>query len=275
MADSHPVTHLSDEPAADYDNKEFEPRMLRAVLFDFANTLVSFGKIRPLTLFPVAAKDTYQYLRGRKHSVPEFQEYATTHFRAFRRRYIWSAIRQRDFDAMDMVAGVLEKFDIHIPAAERRALAWLWYRPVLRQTHVEPGTLEMLRELRGRGLKLAIVSNTCAPGICLDRHLAEEHLLEFFPTRIYSSNTIYRKPHPHIFRAALHEMGVSPDQAIFVGDLIRADIKGGRRMGMTTVWKPASAAKNPAKRHQPDHIIRKITDLPRVIDGLMEIQPQS
>ncbi len=246
--------------------------MLQAILFDFADTLVSFGKIRPKVLFPAAAKDTYQYLREQGYVLPPFQLYATAHFRTFRRRFIWSTIRRRDFDAMDMVAGVLARLDVPIDERDRAALAWLWYRPVLRQTRVEPGTLDMLRELRSRGLKLAIVSNTCAPGICVDRHLADENLLEFFPTRVYSCNTIYRKPHPHIFRTALHELGVTPRQAVFVGDLIRADIKGGRRIGMTTVWKPAGTAKKTALRYKPDHVIRRITDLPRVVDHLMESQ---
>lgn len=246
--------------------------MFEAILFDFADTLVSFGKIRPKALFPAAAKDTYSYLRERDYVLPPFQQYATAHFRTFRRRFIWSAIRRRDFDAMDMVTGILAKLDVPIHEIDRPALAWLWYRPVLRQTRVEPGTLDMLRELRGRGLKMAIVSNTCAPGICLDRHLADENLLEFFPTRVYSSNTIYRKPHPHIFRIALHELGVTPRQAIFVGDLIRSDIKGGRRMGMTTVWKPAGSVRKTALRYKPDHVIRRITELPRVIDRLMDDQ---
>ncbi len=242
--------------------------MLEAILFDFADTLISFGKIRAQALFPIAAKDTYQYLRERDYHLPPFQQYAAMHLRTFRRRYIWSAIRRRDFDAMDLVCRVLTKLDVPLQPVDRAALAWLWYRPVIRQTKVEPGTLEMLCELRRRGLKMAIVSNTCAPGICLDRHLEDECLLEFFPTRVYSSNTIYRKPHPQIFRTALHELGVAPHQAMFVGDLIRADIKGGRRMGMTTVWKPAKPVPRTTLRHKPDHVIRKITDLPRVIDHL-------
>ena len=43
-----------------------------------------------------------------------------------------------------------------------------------------------------------------------------------------------RKPHPESLLRNCHELGCSPDQAIYVGDHLR-DIEAGRRAGMYTI----------------------------------------
>jgi HAD superfamily hydrolase (TIGR01549 family) len=242
--------------------------MLQAILFDFADTLLLFGKFNKNKIFKTGSRDTYQHLKTLDIELPSYSVYARANMRAFRRTYIWSNLRRRDFNSMDVMVQVFKKLKMRVPEREHPILAWMWYRPVLQQVRIEPGTHEMLKDFRQRGLRLAIVSNTCAPGHCLDRHLEKEQLLEYFPIRIYSSHTIYRKPHPEIFRIALESLGVAADQAMFVGDLIRADIKGARRAGMRTVWKPAVHPARCSRRNRPDHIIRKITELPKVLESL-------
>ncbi len=44
------------------------------------------------------------------------------------------------------------------------------------------------------------------------------------------------KPDARIFEEALSELGVSPNQAIYVGDSYSADMIGGRNAGMWTAW---------------------------------------
>jgi putative hydrolase of the HAD superfamily len=43
------------------------------------------------------------------------------------------------------------------------------------------------------------------------------------------------KPHPGIFRIALAQAGVSPDEAIHVGDLYSVDVLGARSAGMAAI----------------------------------------
>ena len=242
--------------------------MVKAILFDLADTLLQFDHLDHRALFVIGAKDTYRHLHSLDVPLPEFEIYTRAHFRAFRSKYIWSNIRRRDFNVNDVICRVLTKLNIPVPPEDIPALVWRWYKPVVRRATVEEGTHEMLREFQEQGLKLAIVSNTCAPDYCLDRHLARENLLEFFPTRIYSSNTIYRKPHPVIFRVALQQLGVAAEDAVFVGDTLGADIKGARRAGMTTVWKPAARTLTHRKRRvRPDHEIQNIVDLTDIVQG--------
>ncbi len=240
--------------------------MFDAILFDLADTLLHFGRVRALSLFGQGCRDTHQYLVDQRLSPPDYEAYRKVSLRAFTGRYLWSNVKGRDFNGMDVISSVLRKFDITASDHDMQAMAWMWYRPVLPQAHVVPGTHEMLEAFRQMGIKMAIVSNTCAPPHCLDRHLEQENLLEYFPTRVYSSTTRYRKPHRVIFESALSQLGVDAARTVFVGDMIARDIRGARRLGMRTVWKPARR-KSPInrRRFKPDHTIRIITELEPII----------
>jgi HAD superfamily hydrolase (TIGR01662 family) len=186
-----------------------------------------------------------------------------------RRAYLWSKLSRRDFSYADVLARVAVILNLVIAPEELATLAWLWYQPIGDASHVDSGIRHMLTQLRNAGTRLAIVSNTFVPPHCLDRHLREEGLLEFFPVRIYSSSVRYRKPHPRIFEMALSEVGVPATRALFIGDLLATDIAGAKRAGMRTIWKPARHSANrlarPAflrrRRHAPDFVIPKVTQL--------------
>jgi putative hydrolase of the HAD superfamily len=44
-----------------------------------------------------------------------------------------------------------------------------------------------------------------------------------------------RKPDPRIYRLALDQLGVEPEQAVFVGDGANDELAGAERVGMTAV----------------------------------------
>jgi hypothetical protein len=49
--------------------------------------------------------------------------------------------------------------------------------------------------------------------VVLDRHLRACDLLEFFPVRVYSSETVHRKPDGRIYGRALERLGVEAGEA--------------------------------------------------------------
>ena len=91
---------------------------------------------------------------------------------------------------------------------------------------------ELLDALRRRGLRLAIVSNTATPGRLIRPLLEEQGLAERVDTIVLSSEHGKRKPHAAIFEAALAELGVPPERALFVGDRRYQDILGEKRLVM-------------------------------------------
>jgi putative hydrolase of the HAD superfamily len=177
--------------------------------------------------------------------------------------YFWAKVRGREFNSLELLARFHRRMGLPVDEGLLRELSWLWYEPVTRHTHVEADLKPTLEAMRGAGLRLGVLSNTFVPGFVHDRHLEMEGLLEFFPVRVYSSEVGYRKPDRRIFEAALGRLGVAARETLFVGDLIKTDIVGARRMGMRTALKQPFANLRPHRI--ADHVIRRISDLAAVL----------
>lgn len=78
-----------------------------------------------------------------------------------------------------------------------------------------PGAIEVLDELRGRGLELAVVSNWDV-GLC--EHLERIGAGRLFSAVVTSAEAGAAKPDPEAFRLALERLGVEPARALHVGD---------------------------------------------------------
>jgi HAD superfamily hydrolase (TIGR01662 family) len=90
--------------------------------------------------------------------------------------------------------------------------------------------LPTLRELRERGIKIGVVSNSSRDV----REFAQHHALEI-DAGISSFHHGKTKPHASIFRAVLELLEVEPHEALMVGDTIDADIEGPLALGMQAV----------------------------------------
>jgi len=87
--------------------------------------------------------------------------------------------------------------------------------------------LPVLAELRRRGLRLGLVSNTSRDLDAFIRHFALD------VDAWLSSGTHGKvKPSPSIFRAALELLEVEAEAAVMVGDSIGDDVEGARAVGM-------------------------------------------
>ena len=246
--------------------------MIDAVLFDLGNTLIDFGVSRREAelLFRQGAKLSYHDLRARGHPhLPAYDRYLKTHYRIMQRAYIWSRLSGRDFSYETVLARAAAKLQLNLTDAELRHLAHVWYQPIMLASAVDDGVYGMLEQLRAAGTRLGVVSNTIVPPHCLDQHLADEGLLEYFPVRVYSCQVRYRKPHPRIFALALERIGVPAHRTLFIGDLLKADIAGAKKAGMHTIWKPPRTRDGcvppTPRRHDADAIIDHVTRLTDVL----------
>lgn len=95
-----------------------------------------------------------------------------------------------------------------------------------------PGTEEVLEELRRRGFKLALVTNT--PSKMVKALLSRLGWEEFFDTIITGDEVKKAKPHPEAVRKACRRLEVSPDHALLVGDT-RSDVLAGRNAKVRVV----------------------------------------
>lgn len=108
----------------------------------------------------------------------------------------------------------------------------MWTRPA-------PGVAEGLAALRATGVKLAVVSNADGQ---VEQVLRDAGVLQIgdgpgtqVDAVIDSTVVGVAKPDPRIFRIALERVGVAPERAMHVGDIVGADVVGARSAGVRPI----------------------------------------
>ena len=131
---------------------------------------------------------------------------------------------------------------------------------------------EVLAELRKKGYKLGIITNTITS--------REEHVriaLRKIDAEIYfdviltSVDVGHEKPDERIFMTALRALKVKPHEAMMVGNRISTDIVGGNRMGMKTVllkWNKRYNERTTSDEEKPARTIKSLRELLLVLEEI-------
>ena len=94
---------------------------------------------------------------------------------------------------------------------------------------VAPDALTVLKDLKGEGYAIGIISNTVGePGRFLRPILHRMGFDDLVQSYVFSDEHPWTKPSPEIFRFALRSVGSAPTMAVHVGDGW-SDIEGARR----------------------------------------------
>jgi putative hydrolase of the HAD superfamily len=109
---------------------------------------------------------------------------------------------------------------------DQQATCNLWRKPI-------PPMIDLLRELRGRGVVTAALSNS--EGHLRDL-LEEIELAPLFDAIIDSGRVGVAKPDPRVFAITLETLGVKPDVVVHVGDSWAADVEGALAAGWHAIW---------------------------------------
>lgn len=99
------------------------------------------------------------------------------------------------------------------------------------ETKPYEGILELLSTLKQQGVKMAIVSNKLDSAV---KVLAEDYFKGYFGAAIGDLEGVEKKPAPDMVYKALEELGVSREDAIYVGDS-DVDIMTAMNAGMPCV----------------------------------------
>ncbi len=98
-------------------------------------------------------------------------------------------------------------------------------------THPYEGIPELLRHLRDRGIRTAIVSNKADVAV---RRLTEVYFPGLFEVSVGEKEGVRRKPAPDSVLEVLRIMGLSVSDAVYVGDS-EVDIQTADRAGMDRI----------------------------------------
>lgn len=114
--------------------------------------------------------------------------------------------------------------------------------PALEQLHQAPmvamrGAEACLATLKASGFRIAVCSNW---GWDLHCDFQSAGLASYIDYFVPSARAGYRKPHPCIYEAVLTASATRAENAVFVGDNIRADVEGPQRAGIQAIHLTSS-----------------------------------
>jgi len=230
-----------------------------AVIFDWGGTLSDYAAVELVDMWRLAARHLAQHtpfgedeLMARLAAVEQaFWDTTSTHQRS---GTLGSLLRSASEElGLDVAEAVLEHAAVHYLDS---------WTPHIQH---DPEAAPVLEALRGRGLRIGLLSNTHWPRTFHERFLERDGLDQLIDARLYTSEMRYQKPHPEAFAAALEALEVrDPARAMFVGDRPFDDIAGARRAGMRAVLRYNS--KVPGYEVEPDAVIDRLTELLELVD---------
>ena len=94
-----------------------------------------------------------------------------------------------------------------------------------------PGIMDLLKTLKARGIRLAVISNKQEPAV---KALAEQHFDGLLELAVGTSPRIRCKPDPSAVLAAMAELGVEKSETLYVGDM-DVDLNTARNAGIDCV----------------------------------------
>jgi HAD superfamily hydrolase (TIGR01549 family)/HAD superfamily hydrolase (TIGR01509 family) len=96
------------------------------------------------------------------------------------------------------------------------------------------GVRETLNSLKSKGFLLGIVTDTALPVHVKLKWFEHGGFGDVWDSIVSSRELGFRKPNPEIYQVALQQLGISADQAVFIGHKI-SELNGAKAVGIKTI----------------------------------------
>lgn len=106
----------------------------------------------------------------------------------------------------------------------------LWAADFRSWLSINPGTVEVLADLKAGGTKLALLSNA---GPDYGSYFRHGPLGDFFAACYVSGELGLLKPHPEIYQHVLDDLGIKAAETVFI-DNREANVRGAEALGITS-----------------------------------------
>jgi putative hydrolase of the HAD superfamily len=225
-----------------------------AVIFDWGGTLTAWHDID----FHEESLALAQAVVGVDHEV---HVSATRLHEAAATVWGWSRDAQRSATIADLfeVAGL-----DHDPAL-LSAYHDFWEPHTLTDPDVAP----LWQELRDRGIRVGVLSNTIWPRRWHEEFFRRDGVLHLLDGDVYTSEIGWTKPAAEAFRAAMTAVGAEhPGRCVYVGDRLYDDVWGAQQAGMRTIHVPHSRIPDGQRGHtdgEPDAVVQRLAEVAEVI----------
>lgn len=231
----------------------------RAVIFDLGGTLIEFENEPWDKLERNGMKTCHRFLVEHGFDIPSANEFADL-FVDYRAKK-WEEIKKDNVEVLfhKLCAEFIANYSIDLGDAIHEFVK-VFYSSVTEQLQLKDGSLEALEFVKGRMLKIGLVSNSPFPADWHREEMKRFGIYKYFDYTLFSSEFGMRKPDAAMFSDCLSFLGVEPREAIHIGDRPTEDIAGAQAAGIRSVLVRRE------DRHLPEHIKPDFT-----IDNLREL----
>ena len=150
---------------------------------------------------------------------------------------IWfETARERNIGIIDSIEANIEHVCKELGAragdAEIRRAMRMRINFVTKIMRPRPDAVEVLSRLKLAGFKIGLISN-CSPDTPVIWQ--DTPFVPFFDVTVFSSSVGMKKPDPRIYNLAMEQLGVKPEDCLYVGDGASQELAGAARVGMNPV----------------------------------------
>jgi FMN phosphatase YigB (HAD superfamily) len=237
---------------------------VRAILFDVGDTLLRVGRFEPdlgprlMEVLPPECDPDSSLLACRRAFEALGKELADG----------YAAGREDEDDIGAMLVRLLAAEGLPVTPEHAGQLGDVVGHADVARLEPRAGVAETLNAFSDAGYRLAAVSNTGSRSALLDALYESCGLAPSLECRVYSSSLGVRKPHPRLYATALEALGVSGEEAVFVGDRVREDIAGPRRARVAHAVLTHEYRQEDPGDSNPCAIITRLEDLHAILPTL-------
>ncbi len=207
---------------------------LKAVIFDYIGTLVNCRGYNMAD----SEDNLYNSLSAEGFNIKK-QAFLDAYNVAHKKYRVIRYEHYQEVTNAVWVAEALTNLGFTVTAEDERIKAGLdvFFQDFIDTLELREGATELLAEV-GKQYRLGLLSNFTY-GPVIRKSIRKIGIDQYFNAVIVSEEIGWRKPSPVIFQDMLQRLGVTADEAVFIGDSPLEDIKGALNMGIRTVFVPS------------------------------------
>jgi putative hydrolase of the HAD superfamily len=236
----------------------------RAVVFDLGGTLVDWADWEE----GAPAKWALAYeaaLRAARDGELSSRDDFVSAMRAAEKAH-WERVERERWSGppTTLVSEGFRRLGIH--ASDELLLATLdgYARAVAGWSTVFPDSRATLHELRERGYRLGLLSNTWWAAEWHNADLAAHGLAELLDEVVYTSDLPHSKPHPSVFAEVARRLAVDAAACVMIGDRQIDDVSGAKAARMRAIWRRHDRP-FPTSDVTPDAVVETLAELPALL----------
>ncbi len=239
---------------------------IQGILFDLGSTLLEF-ETRPWQETTLEGhRRAYEHLVSSDHKLPDFDTFTARWQEIMNECRAEAMETLREWRSVDVLERLLTEYGLD-NVHEQSVRSWTAFYELVRERIVLcEGANEVLRELKRRGYRTGVVSNTTFPEYSHEGDLESIGLKQYLDFRIYSSEFGYRKPHSAIYEEGLRRIGLPASATLFVGDRYIEDVDGPQKHGMSAVLKYREGRIYPDPMPEGFPVIHALPELLDIVD---------